>query len=62
MYIVQYNNRHATDLSIKKTKTRVQFDGLVEDCSISSVIAIEILQSCTEPSNCYAVMHVAEIL
>ena len=25
-------------------------DGLVRDCSISSVVAVEILQSCTEPS------------
>ena len=24
-------------------------DGLVQDCSISSLLAIEILQSCTEP-------------
>ena len=27
----------------------LQIDGLVQDCSISSVIAMEILQSCTEP-------------
>ena len=25
-------------------------DGLVQDCSISSVLAMEILQSCTRPS------------
>ena len=26
------------------------FDGVVQDCSISSVLAMEILQSCTKPS------------
>ena len=26
------------------------FDGLVQDCSISSALAMEILQSCTKPS------------
>ena len=25
------------------------FDGLVQDCSISSALAMEILQSCTKP-------------
>ena len=25
-------------------------DGLVQDCSISSVLAMELLQSCTKPS------------
>ena len=28
----------------------VDIDGLVQGCSISSVLAIEILQSCTKPS------------
>ena len=27
--------------------------GLVHDCSFSSVLAMEILQSCTKPSNCH---------
>ena len=27
-------------------------DGLVQDCSISTALAVEILQSCTEPSTC----------
>ena len=27
-----------------------QIDGLVQDCSISSALAMEILQSCTKPS------------
>ena len=30
--------------------TKLQFDGLVQDCSISSALAMEILQSCTKPS------------
>ena len=29
-----------------------QVDGLVQNCSISSALAIEIRQSCTEPSKC----------
>ena len=28
----------------------VHTDGLVQDCTISSVLAMEILQSCTKPS------------
>ena len=28
----------------------VHIDGLVQDCSISSALAMEILQSCTKPS------------
>ena len=31
---------------------RVYFDGLMQDCSISSALALEILQSCTKPSIC----------
>ena len=27
-------------------------DGLVQDCRISSVLAMEIVQSCTKPSMC----------
>ena len=30
------------------------FDGFVQDCSISIVNALEILQSCTKPSICFA--------
>ena len=29
------------------------FDGLVQDCSNSSALAVELLQSCTKPSNCF---------
>ena len=29
-----------------------EVEGLVQDCSISSVLAIEILQSCAKPSEC----------
>ena len=32
------------------------FDGLVQDCSISIALAMEILQSCTKPSICITVM------
>ena len=28
-----------------------QFDGLVHDCSNSSALAMELLQSCTKPTN-----------
>ena len=28
------------------------FDGLMQDCSISSALTMEILQSCTKPSIC----------
>ena len=30
---------------------KVQFNDLVQDCSISSALAMEILQSCTDPLN-----------
>ena len=29
------------------------FDGLMQDASISSALAMELLQSCTKPSMCY---------
>ena len=29
--------------------TALYFDGLVQDCSNSNVLAVELLQSCTEP-------------
>ena len=32
-------------------KSTVNFDGLVQDCSISIALAMEILQCCTKPSN-----------
>ena len=32
--------------------TQVHVDGLAQDCSISSALAMEILQFCTEPSMC----------
>ena len=31
---------------------QIYLDGLVQDCSDSSVLAMELLQSCTEPSIC----------
>ena len=33
-----------------------EIDCLVQDCSISSANALEILQSCTKPSKCFAVI------
>ena len=31
--------------------TKLRFEGLVQDCSISSTLAMEILQSCSKPSS-----------
>ena len=36
--------------------TDVYIDGLVQDCSISSALALEILQFCTKPSICLNVL------
>ena len=33
-------------------------DGLVQDCSNSSALAMELLQSCTKPSICVSLLHV----
>ena len=35
------------------------FDGLVQDCSISSALAMEILQSCTKPPTCGFILWAA---
>ena len=37
------------DFSRQLSPIAVDIDGLVQDCSISSVLAMEILQSCTKP-------------
>ena len=37
---------HVIQLQVKYWN---KFDGLVQNCSISSALAMEILQSCTEP-------------
>ena len=37
-------------LSVTSMLVCQQIDGLVQDCSISSALALEILQSCTKPS------------
>ena len=39
-------------VNINKTKQKLkpQIDGLVRDCSNSSALAMELLQSCTKPS------------
>ena len=39
---------------------REYIDGLVQDCSISSALAMEILQSCTKPSICRIYQQVCE--
>ena len=41
-------NAAEADLELKSCESH--FDGLVQDCSISSALAMEILQSCTKPS------------
>ena len=35
---------------VSRSLAALYIDGLVQDCSISSVFALEILQSCTKPS------------
>ena len=37
---------------VKKKTKEVKIDGSVQDCSISSALAMEILLSCTKPSKC----------
>ena len=37
--------------------TAQYFDGLVQDCCNSSVLAMELLQSCTKPSTCVDLKH-----
>ena len=36
----------------------LKIDGLVQDCSISSALAMEILQSCTKPSKCSLIVEI----
>ena len=45
-YITQYHIRRFLKLRLKL----LTIDGLVQDCSISSALAMEILFSCTQPS------------
>ena len=37
-------------LAATKHSTRIYIDGLVQDCSISSANALEVLQSCAKPA------------
>ena len=39
-----------------KVESRSNIDGLAQDCSNSSALAMELLQSCTKPSN-YVLIH-----
>ena len=41
--------------------TRLNIDGLEQDCSISSALAMQILQSCTKPS-IYKYMHLQHMI
>ena len=48
-----------TTLRIESSRTIHEHrDGLVQDCSISSALVLEILQSCTKPSICKSCKHV----
>ena len=38
---------------------KVWFDALVQDCSNSSALAMELLQSCTKPSICVLLLHLS---
>ena len=41
----------------------LEIDSLVQDCSNSSALAMELLQSCTEPLKCYTIqIHVTNLL
>ena len=42
----------ATAPAAIQKKQRHRIEGLVQDCSISGVLAMEVLQSCTKPSDC----------
>ena len=40
-------------ISVTATDIKVKIDGLVQNCSNSSTLAMELLKSCTEPSICF---------
>ena len=43
-------SEHAGFLMIDKYKNYICIDGYEQDCSNSSLLAMELLQSCTKPS------------
>ena len=47
-------------LNLDETEMKIQIDGLVQDCSNSSALAMELLQSCTKPSRCYIQENIFE--
>ena len=48
-------------LNVLKASAKDDNDGLVQDCNISSALAMEILQSCTKPStNVFVYFNVSE--
>ena len=51
LWIDHLISRRPDDMTYNKTKQN-DIDGLAQDCSISIADALEILQSCTEPSVC----------
>ena len=50
--LVGWAHTHRMDTGLHTDTTGLQIDGLVKDCSISSALAMEILQSGTKPSIC----------
>ena len=49
-WVPSQKDTHIECVSISWSRHHVVIDGLVQDCSISSALAMGILQSCTEPS------------
>ena len=49
--------RWIQDLCCVSSRLDIYIDGSVQDCSISSVLAMDILQSCTEPSTCNHIVY-----
>ena len=50
-----YGNHITTNIWIFPQVLAAQFDGLEQDWSNSSALAMELLQSCTKPSNCHVI-------
>ena len=50
--LTQVHITHIFQGYITDTGAIIQLDGLVQDSSNSSALAMELLQSCTKPSNC----------
>ena len=48
---INFHNETKNIETTNQINIEEHFEGLVQDCSISSALALEILQSCTEPSD-----------